>query len=74
MNNLLIQEFSNKLRPSLEVLQLEINKHPLDTKECIKKIREIKINITHLNNLMKIEEVLNEKKLLKRTKNMTFLK
>ena len=37
MNNLLIQEFSNKLRPSLEVLQLEINKHPLDTKECIKK-------------------------------------
>lgn len=61
MNNLLIQEFSNKLRPSLEVLQLEINKHPLDTKECIKKIREIKINITHLNNLMKIEEVLNEK-------------
>lgn len=62
MNNLLIQEFSNKLRPNVELLTLEIGKHPVDTKECLDKIKQIRSDITHLQNLLKIEEVLQNQK------------
>ena len=57
-NHLLIKDFSNKLRPAVEVLSLEINKPQIDTKECLQKIKQIRSDITHLNNLLKIEEVL----------------
>ena len=61
-NHLLIKEFSNKIRPAVEVLSLEINKPQIDTKECLDKIREIKNSITHLSNLLKIEMVLQNEK------------
>ena len=57
-NHLLIKDFTNKLRPSVETLTLEINKPQIDTKECISRVKQIRNDITHLNNLLKIEEVL----------------
>ena len=61
-NHLLIKDFMNKIRPAVEVLSLEINKPNIDTKDCLDKIREIKKSITHLNNLLKIEMVLQNEK------------
>ena len=61
-NHLLIKDFTNKLRPSVETLTLEINKPQIDTKECIDRIKQIKIDIGHLHNLLKIEEVLEKEK------------
>ena len=57
-NHLLIKDFTNKLRPSVETLTLEINKPQIDVKECIGRVKQIRSDITHLNNLLKIEEVL----------------
>ena len=62
MNNILIKDFSNKLRPAVEVLSLEINKSQVDVKECLQKIKEIRNDITHLSNLLKIELVLQNEK------------
>ena len=62
MNNILIKDFSNKLRPAVEVLSLEINKPNIDTKECLQKIKEIRNDITHLSNLLKIEMILQNEK------------
>jgi len=62
MNNILIKDFSNKLRPAVEVLSLEINKSQVDVKECLQKIKEIRNDITHLCNLLKIELVLQNDK------------
>ena len=65
-NHLLIKDFTNKLRPVVETLTLEINKPNIDTKDCLEKIKEIKNSITHISNLLKIEMVLqNEKTHLK---------
>ena len=61
-NHLLIKDFSNKLRPAVEVLSLEINKSQVDVKECLQKIKEIRNDITHLSNLLKIEMVLQNEK------------
>jgi hypothetical protein len=62
MNNILIKDFSNKLRPAVDVLSLEINKSQVDVKECLQKIKEIRNDITHLCNLLKIELVLQNEK------------
>jgi len=48
--------------PSVETLTLEINKPQIDTKECIDRIKQIKTDIGHLHNLLKIEEVLEKEK------------
>ena len=61
-NHLLIKDFTNKLRPSVETLTLEINKPNIDTKECLQKIKEIRNDITHLSNLLKIEMILQNEK------------
>ena len=58
MNNILIKDFLNKIRPAVEEISLEINKPQIDSKECLQKIKQIRSDITHLNNLLKIEEVL----------------
>ena len=62
MNHLLIQEFSSKLRPNVEMLTLEIGKQKIDTKECLEKIKQIRSDLTHLSNLLKIEDVLQKEK------------
>ena len=62
MNHLLIQEFSSKLRPNVEMLTLEIGKQQIDTKECLEKIKQIRSDLTHLSNLLKIEDVLQKEK------------
>jgi len=61
-NHLLIKDFTNKIRPAVETLTLEINKPQIDTKECFEKIKQIKNSITHLTNLLRIEMVLQNEK------------
>ena len=62
MNNILIKEFSSKLRPNVEMLTLEIGTQQIDTKECLEKIKQIRSDLTHLSNLLKIEDVLQKDK------------
>ena len=61
-NHLLIKDFTNKIRPAVETLTLEINKPQIDTKQCFEKLKEIKNSITHLTNLLRIEMVLQNEK------------
>ena len=61
-NHLLIKDFSNKLRPAVEVLSLKINKSQVGVKECLQEIKEIRNDITHLSNLLKIEMILQNEK------------
>ena len=60
MNNNLIQDFISKIRQNIESLSLEINKTPIDTKETLNKIKQTKNDLTHLYNLIKIEENIQE--------------
>ena len=62
MNNILIKDFSYKLRPNVEMLTLEIGKQQIDTKECLEKIKQIRSDLTHLSNLLKIEDVLQKER------------
>jgi phosphoglycerate-specific signal transduction histidine kinase len=60
MNNNLIQDFISKIRQNIESLSLEINKTPIDTKETLNKIKQTKNDLTHVYNLLKIEENIQE--------------
>ena len=66
MNNNLIQDFISKIRQNIESLSLEINKTPIDTKEAFQKIRQTKSDLTHVYNLLKIEENIQENNALNR--------
>ena len=59
-NNNLIQDFINKIRQNIDSLSLEINRTPIDTKEAFQKIRQTKNDLTHIFNLIKIEENIQE--------------
>ena len=59
-NNNLIQDFISKIRQNIESLSLEINKTPIDTKETLNKIKQTKNDLTHVYNLLKIEENIQE--------------
>jgi phosphoglycerate-specific signal transduction histidine kinase len=60
MNNNLIQDFISKIRQNIESLSLEINKTPIDTKETLNKTKQTKNDLTHVYNLLKIEENIQE--------------
>ena len=60
MNNNLIQDFISKIRQNIESLSLELNKTPIDTKETLNKIKQTKNDLTHVYNLLKIEENIQE--------------
>jgi hypothetical protein len=47
-------------------LSLEINRTPIDTKEAFQKIRQTKNDLTHIFNLIKIEENIQESQVLNR--------
>ena len=56
MNNHLIQEFLNKIRATVEALSLEVLKTNIDPKEALAKVKSARADLTHLYNLLKIEE------------------
>ena len=60
MNNQLLNDFIQKIRQNIDSLYLEINKTPIDTKETTQKIRQTKNDLTHMYNLLKIEESIQE--------------
>ena len=60
MNNQLIQEFVNKIRATVEAINLEVLKTNIDPKDALAKIKSAWADMTHLYNLLKIEEDLSK--------------
>ena len=61
MNNLIFQEFSQKLRNVSEEVSLELTKQPIDHKDTMQKLKVLRGDIIHLMNLVKIEEHLQNR-------------
>ena len=60
MNHQLIQEFVNKIRAAVEAINLEVLKTNIDPKDALAKVKQAKADLTHLYNLLKIEEDLSK--------------
>ena len=56
MNNQLLNDFATRIRVNVETLSLEVSRNTVDTKETFDKIKQTKNDLTHLYNLIKIEE------------------
>ena len=56
MNNQLLNDFVTRIRVNVETLSLEVSRNTIDTKESLNKIKQTKNDLTHLYNLIKIEE------------------
>ena len=56
MNNQLIQDFLNKILATVEAINLEVLKSIIDPKDALAKIKSARADMTHLYNLLKIEE------------------
>ena len=61
MNNNIIHDYNQRLKMSFECLSLNLSKSPMDTAECLEKIKLIRKDITHLYNLIKIQEDIKKK-------------
>ena len=62
MNTQLIQSFVNKLKQQSIVLEREVTSSTVNTKDAIVKNKEMKNNLTHLYNILKIEESLENQR------------
>ena len=62
MNQQLIQDFMSKVKNTVEDLGREVISPKIDNKESIEKIKLIRTNLTHLYNLLKIEETLEKER------------
>ena len=62
MNQQLIQDFMSKVKNTVEDLGREVIASKIDTKESIEKIKQIRANLTHLHNILKIEETLEKER------------
>ena len=60
MNNQLLNDFVTRIRVNVECLSLEVSRNTIDTKETFDKIKQTKNDLTHLYNLIKIEENIQE--------------
>ena len=60
MNNQLLNDFVTRIRVNVESLSLEVSRNTIDTKETFDKIKQTKNDLTHLYNLIKIEENIQE--------------
>ena len=60
MNNQLLNDCITRIRVNVESLSLEISRNNIDTKEAFQKIRQTKSDLTHMYNLLKIEESIQE--------------
>ena len=56
MNNQLLNDFVTKIRVNVETLSLEVSRNSIDTKETFQTIKQTRNDLTHLYNLIKIEE------------------
>ena len=56
MNHQLIQEFVNKIRATVEAINLEVLKTNIDPKDALAKAKQARADLTNLYNLLKIEE------------------
>ena len=61
MNTQLIQSFVNKIKQQSSDLEREVTSSTVNTKEAIINIKEMKNNLTHLYNILRIEESLEER-------------
>ncbi len=60
MNHQLLQSFMNKIKQESINLEREITGSTVNTKDAIVKIKEMKNDLTHLYNLLRIEESLQQ--------------
>ena len=60
MSNQLILEFVNKIRATVKAINLEVLKTNVDPKDALAKIKLARADMTHLYNLLKIEEDLSK--------------
>ena len=60
-SSILLNDFLYKTRQNIESLSIELSKNPVDTKESVLKIKQIRANLTHIHNLLKLEESLHER-------------
>ena len=60
MNQIVLQDFMTKVKHTVEDLSKEVIASKIDTKEAIEKIKNIRTNLTHLYNIIKIEETLEK--------------
>ena len=56
MNNQLLNDFVTRIRVNIETLSLEVSRNTIDTKQTFDTIIQMKNDLTHLYNLIKIEE------------------
>ena len=56
MNNNLINDFVNKIKGTVESLSLEVLKTNIDPRDALAKVKCARADLTHLYNLLKIEE------------------
>ena len=60
MNQVIFQEFSQKIRSNSEEIVNDLSRQPLDPKETLLKIKTLRDNLSHLTNYVKIEEFLQK--------------
>ena len=60
MNHQLLQSFMNKIKQESIELEREVTSSTVNTKEAMTKIKDIRNNLSHLFNLLKIEESLEQ--------------
>ena len=60
MNQIIFQEFSQKIRSNSEEIVIDLSRQPLDPKETLLKIKTLRDNLLHLTNYVKIEEFLQK--------------
>ena len=61
MNNIIFQEFSQKLRVETEEVNNELTKQPIDLKDAMQKLKVLRADVIHLMNMLKIEEHLQNR-------------
>ena len=59
---ILLQDFLSKSKQNIESISLELTKYPVDTKEALLKIKQLRGNLNHIHNLLKLEESLENEK------------
>ena len=62
MNIQVIQTLINKVKQEANELDREVTGAKVHTKEAITRIKEIRTTLTHLHNLLKLEESLETQK------------
>ncbi len=58
MNKQLIFDFLHKIRQNIDVLIMNLSRTDINSEESTKIIRDTRIDMTHLYNLLKAEESL----------------